>query len=130
MNGGRLTVTLGSNTAYLGISGKSFIAYLCLVFASVITAAKVVSLPVPAVVGIAINKGSFLCTFKMPFILERDWFGNLGADRFGAIHAGTAAKPDNGITFLRNVQIYGFIYIDSSGIGNCLIVNDIFHAIF
>ena len=50
-------------------------AYLCLVRASVITAARVVSLPVPAVVGIATNKGSFLCTFKIPFILDKDCLG-------------------------------------------------------
>ena len=59
-DGGRLTVTFGSNTAYAGINGKSFMVYLCLVAASVITAARVVSLPVPAVVGIAMSKGSFL----------------------------------------------------------------------
>ena len=47
-------VTFGSRTAYLGISGKSLIAYLWRVVASTITAARVVSLPVPAVVGIVI----------------------------------------------------------------------------
>lgn len=59
MNGGRLNVTLGSSTAYRGISGKSLMAYLCRVSASTITAASVVSLPVPAVVGTAIRSGSF-----------------------------------------------------------------------
>lgn len=39
------------------------------------TAARVVSLPVPAVVGIAINKGSFRNTFKIPSILSRLFFG-------------------------------------------------------
>ena len=72
INGGRLKVTFGSRTAYLGIRGKSLIAYLYLVSASVITAARVVSLPVPAVVGMAIRSGSFLCTFRMPFICARD----------------------------------------------------------
>ena len=75
IKGGRLKVTLGSRTAYLGISGKSLMAYLYLVWASVMTAASVVSLPVPAVVGTAIRRGSFLHTFKMPFIFARDCFG-------------------------------------------------------
>ena len=75
IKGGRLKVTFGSSIAYLGIKGKSLIAYLCLVSASVITAASVVSLPVPAVVGTAIRRGILLCTFRMPFILARDCFG-------------------------------------------------------
>ena len=75
MDGGRLNVTFGSSTAYLGINGKSLIAYLYLVSASVITAERVVSLPVPAVVGIAVRRGSFLCILRIPFIRARDCFG-------------------------------------------------------
>ena len=59
-------VTFGSRTAYLGISGKSLIAYLWRVVASTITAARVVSLPVPAVVGIATSRGSFAWTLRIP----------------------------------------------------------------
>ena len=69
------TAGTGSETtlaAYRGISGKSLMAYLCRVSASTITAASVVSLPVPAVVGTAIRSGSFLCTFRIPFIFARD----------------------------------------------------------
>ena len=69
INGGSERVTSGSSTAYLGISGKSLIGYLTRVFASVMTAARVVSLPVPAVVGTAKSGGSGRITFKMPFIL-------------------------------------------------------------
>src|SRR5699024_9106945 len=75
IKGGRLNVTLGSRTAYLGIREKSLMGYLCRVWASVMTAASVVSLPVPAVVGTAIKRGSFLCTFNIPFIFARDCFG-------------------------------------------------------
>src|SRR5699024_5168969 len=75
INGGRLNVTFGSRTAYRGISGKSLIAYLWRVWASVITAASVVSLPVPAVVGTAIRSGSFLWTFRIPFIFASVCFG-------------------------------------------------------
>ena len=75
MAGGRLKVTLGSSTAYLGISGKSLMAYLYRVSASVITAARVVSLPVPAVVGMAMSRGSRLWTLRIPFIFARDWCG-------------------------------------------------------
>ena len=45
---------------------RSIIAYLWLVSQSVITAATVVSLPVPAVVGIAMRGGMGRPTFKSP----------------------------------------------------------------
>ena len=61
-------MTFGSSTAYRGISGKSLMGYLCLVPLSTITAASVVSLPVPAVVGTAMSTGSFFHTRRMPFI--------------------------------------------------------------
>ena len=47
------------------------IAYLWRVVASTITAARVVSLPVPAVVGIAISRGSFAWTLSIPPSLDR-----------------------------------------------------------
>ncbi len=68
-------VTLGSSTAYLGISGKSLIAYLCRVSASVMTAASVVSLPVPAVVGIAIRRGIFYVPSGFPSFLPGTFAG-------------------------------------------------------
>ena len=43
--------------------------YLCFVPLSVMTAANVVSLPVPAVVGTAINSGKGLYFRNKPFIL-------------------------------------------------------------
>ena len=45
------------------------------VTSSVMTAANVTSLPVPAVVGIAISGGSLCHTLRIPFILERSRFG-------------------------------------------------------
>ena len=39
------------------------------------TEARVVSLPVPAVVGMAISKGILFLTLRIPFILERGFFG-------------------------------------------------------
>ena len=50
-------------------------AYLYLVSESTMTAAKVVSLPVPAVVGTAMSRGRRLCTFRIPFIFASDWCG-------------------------------------------------------
>ena len=50
-------------------------AYLCLVFLSTITEASVVSLPVPAVVGMAMSRGIFFLTFKIPFIFESGFPG-------------------------------------------------------
>ena len=50
-------------------------AYLWRVLASVITAARVVSLPVPAVVGTAIKSGSFFRTFKIPASFPRGFPG-------------------------------------------------------
>ena len=70
-NGGKDVVILASNKAYLGIKQKSSIAYLVLFAGSLITAASVHSLPVPAVVGIAINTGNLCNTFKTPFILDK-----------------------------------------------------------
>ena len=43
-------------------------AYLCRVSASVMTAASVVSLPVPAVVGMAMRRGSFLWIFTKSYV--------------------------------------------------------------
>ena len=68
-------VTSGSSTAYFGMSTKSFIGYLCLVLLSVMTAASVVSLPVPAVVGTAASNGSFFRTLSIPFIFCRLFLG-------------------------------------------------------
>jgi len=64
--GGSPTHNWGSSTANFGIRHRSIMAYLWLVSVSVIRAAIVVSLPVPAVVGTAIKRGSFLNTFKRP----------------------------------------------------------------
>ena len=66
--GGNDFVTSASNTAYLGIRGKSLIIYLCFVCSSVITVATVVSVPVPAVVGTAISSGIFFNILKIPTI--------------------------------------------------------------
>ena len=52
--GGSSRVISGSSTAYLGIRCRSIRAYLWWVSLSVMTAAMVVSEPVPAVVGTAI----------------------------------------------------------------------------
>ena len=65
---GSPVVKVGSSNAYSGISAWSLIAYFSCVCELVMTAAKVVSLPVPAVVGIATSIGSFLPTLSMPFI--------------------------------------------------------------
>ena len=55
-----------SGTAQRGTSTRSIIAALWCVFESVITAAIVVSLPVPAVVGTAMNGGIARRTFRRP----------------------------------------------------------------
>ena len=73
--GGRVLVISASSTAYRGISGKSLIAYLCLVSLSTITEARVVSLPVPAVVGMARRVGMRCLTRRIPPILDRGFFG-------------------------------------------------------
>lgn len=49
--------------------------YLCFAPLSVMTAANVVSLPVPAVVSTAMSRGNFLQMRSNPFIL---WIGLLG----------------------------------------------------
>ncbi len=61
---GKLSVKVGSNRAYLGINLGLLTAYFSFNLESTITAAKVASLPVPEVVGMAINKGSFLLIFN------------------------------------------------------------------
>ena len=64
--GGRPTVSSGSKTANLGIRLVSFMEALWRVAWSVITAATVVSDPVPAVVGTAKMVGILLRTLKSP----------------------------------------------------------------
>lgn len=74
--GGSPLVTSGSRTAYLGMSTKSLMGYLCRVRLSVMTAANVVSLPVPAVVGMAMSKGGFFIPAKcLPFCPGFFWDG-------------------------------------------------------
>ncbi len=68
-------MSAGSNTATCGIKDMSVIEYFSLVVLSLTTAATVVSLPVPAVVGTANKKGILLCTFKSPFICGIVLFG-------------------------------------------------------
>ena len=59
-------VSSGSRTAYFGsIDGSLMLALWC-VAASVMTAATVVSEPVPEVVGTAQKGTIFLCTLSMP----------------------------------------------------------------
>ena len=48
-----------------------------------------------------------------------------GTDCLGTVHAGTAAKTDDGITAFLMVKLQGFADIDSSRVGNCLIINGI-----
>ena len=62
-----MKVTAGSSTAQRGMRVKSFIVYLCFFSVSVMTAVMVVSLPVPAVVGMAIRVGMRRSTRKSPF---------------------------------------------------------------
>ena len=52
--------------AYEGIKVKLFMVYLCLVSLSVMTAVTVTSLPVPAVVGMAISGGMGRQTRSIP----------------------------------------------------------------
>ena len=66
--GGSPTVILGSRIAYLGMSDTSLIAYFSCVSLSLTTAARVVSLPDPAVVGIAYRSGMRLRILSKPFI--------------------------------------------------------------
>ena len=49
--------------------------YLWRVSASTMTAASVVSLPVPAVVGMAISRGSLCQIFRMPAIFPKGFLG-------------------------------------------------------
>lgn len=58
VRGGRPTVSSGSRMAYSGMSLRSMSAYLWCVSLSVMTAAIVVSLPVPDVVGMATIGGT------------------------------------------------------------------------
>ncbi len=67
--GGSPFVMTGSRSAYFGPRQKSIMVNLSLVFSSTMTAAMVVSDPVPDVVGQAMKRGSFPNTFKMPFML-------------------------------------------------------------
>ena len=73
--GGRPRVISGSSTAYFGTSVRSMTAYLWWVSSSVMTAAIVVSEPVPAVVGTAMKGGSFFSTRSRPAILPTGLFG-------------------------------------------------------
>ena len=52
-------------------------------------------------------------------------FNSTGTDCLGAVHAGTAAKTDDGITAFLVVKLQGFADIDSSRVGNCFIINGI-----
>ena len=73
--GGRVRVVSGSRTAYRGMSGNELIGYLCLVLLSTMTAASVVSLPVPAVVGTATRRGILFSTLSMPSIFSSGFLG-------------------------------------------------------
>ena len=57
------------------MSTKSLMGYLWCVAESVITAARVTSEPVPAVVGTAMSSGRRRCTRKRPRILFTGLFG-------------------------------------------------------
>ena len=70
MKGGSPSVRTGSRTAYLGISTKSLRAYFSCVLSSVSTAARVVSLPVPAVVGTVMSRGMGFKIFSSPLMEE------------------------------------------------------------
>ena len=70
---------------------KSLMGYFSRVALLLITAAKVTSLPVPAVVGTAINVGIFLITFKTPFIFPMGLFGR--ATRAPTIFAQSMGDP-------------------------------------
>lgn len=65
------TVIFGSSTAWRGMSGKEFMIYFSCLRRSVMTAVTVVSLPVPAVVGMAMRAGTRRQTRKMPLRLSR-----------------------------------------------------------
>ena len=75
MCGGSPAVKAGSRTAYFGLKHGSAIAFFSCVSGSVTTAAKVISEPVPAVVGTAKNGGSFFPTLRYPLIFLTDCLG-------------------------------------------------------
>ena len=52
-------------------------------------------------------------------------FDRTGTDCLGAVHAGTAAETDDGITAFLVVKLQGFADIDSSRVGNCFVINGI-----
>lgn len=73
--GGNVRVNSASKMAYFGMSVNELIVYLWWVFSSVMTAARVTSLPVPAVVGMATSGGIGLYTFSNPFNLDNGLLG-------------------------------------------------------
>ena len=75
VRGGRPTVSSGSRMAYSGMSLRSMSAYLWCVSLSVMTAAIVVSLPVPDVVGMATIGGTVLPTRMTPAMSLQLFFG-------------------------------------------------------
>ena len=105
VRGGRPTVSPGSRMAYSGMSLRSMSAYLWCVSLSVMTAAIVVSLPVPDVVGMATMGGTVLPTRMTPAISSQLFFGQ--ATRAAApFVASIGLPPPRATKPLQPVSVY------------------------
>ena len=49
--------------------------------------------------------------------------GDPGAEGFGAVHGGTAAKGDDGLTAVVQIHFPGFFGVSYGGVGDGLIVH-------
>ena len=97
------------------------------------TAASVVSLPVPAVVGICDQKWKPLMYFEQTFHLLNALVGllrSLAPAAFGTIHGGSAAKCNDCLGSFCQIQLSGLLHIPDSGIGHSSVIDTIRNIVF
>ena len=121
INGGRLKVTLGSRTAYLGISGKSLMAGL-----GVRNHRRQGRLAAGS--GGGGNRDQQRQPSAHPqnplhFFQGLAGIGDGSSDRLGAVHAGTASKADQAVAARLPIKRRCLSHVVRGGVGDGLIID-------